>query len=72
MSESAKMNVDLSQAIDLECNECKNKTFSPVFVLKKLSALVSPTGKETFVPIQIFICHNCNHIPDEFLSAFGS
>lgn len=65
------MNVDLSQATDLRCNECGNRVFIPGFVLKHLSALLSPTGKETFVPTQVFECSKCHTVPDEFLSAFS-
>lgn len=69
--DQTKLNVDLSQAVDLECNECSNKTFTPAFVLKKLSALLSPTGKETMVPVQIFECTKCHGVPEQFVSAFG-
>ena len=69
--EPTKMNVDLSQASDMKCIDCGNKTFVPTFVLKKVSALLSPSGKETTAPIQIFSCARCHTVPDEFLSAFG-
>ena len=69
--DQTKLNVDLSQANDLECRECTNKTFTTVFVLKSLSALLSPTGKETMVPVQIFECSRCHTVPEQFLSAFG-
>jgi hypothetical protein len=69
--EQPKMNVDLSQATDLECTECNNKTFTPGFILKKISALLSPTGKETMVPVQIFECSKCHVVPEQFASAFG-
>lgn len=66
-----RMNVDLSQATDLHCSECNNRTFIPVFVLKRLSAIVSPNGQEMMVPVQLYECTKCHMIPDEFLSAFG-
>ena len=69
--DQTKLNVDLSQATDLECAECGNKTFAPGFVLKKISALLSPTGKETMVPVQIFECSRCHQVPEQFVSAFG-
>lgn len=69
--EQPKLNVDLSQAVDLECADCSNKTFTPAFVLKKISALLSPTGKETMVPVQIFECSRCHQVPEQFVSAFG-
>ena len=69
--DQTKLNVDLSQATDLECNECSNKTFIPSFVLKKISALLSPSGKDTMIPVQIFQCAKCHAVPEEFMSAFG-
>ena len=69
--EQPRMNVDLSQATDLECSECSNKTFAPVFVLKQISALLSPTGKATMVPVQVFECSKCHMVPQEFATAFG-
>jgi hypothetical protein len=68
---NAQMNVDVSQADDMYCSKCESRVFAPAVVLKKLSALLSPAGKETMIPIQVFMCAKCNHIPDEFLSAFN-
>ncbi len=68
---NAQMNVDVSQADDMYCSKCESRVFAPAVVLKKLSALLSPAGKETMIPIQVFMCAKCNHVPDEFLSAFN-
>lgn len=62
--------IDLSNAIDLKCADCGKSTFTAVFVLKKISALLSPTGKATFAPVQVFECSNCHLVPEDFLSAF--
>lgn len=67
---TTKMDIDLSQATDLKCSECGKSTFIPVFILKKISALLSPTGKATFAPVQVFECSNCHTVPEDFLSAF--
>jgi hypothetical protein len=69
--DKAQMNVDISQADDMYCSKCESRVFAPAVVLKKLSALLSPAGKETMIPIQVFMCAKCNHVPDEFLSAFN-
>jgi uncharacterized protein YlaI len=68
---NSQMNVDINQADDMYCAECNSRVFVPAVVLKKLSALLSPAGKETMIPIQVFMCASCHHIPDEFLSAFN-
>ena len=54
-------------ALDVNCDECDNDRFVPVFVVKKISALVSPSGQEVIVPIQALKCDSCNHINEVFL-----
>ena len=41
--------------------------FRHVHAFKRLSALISPSGKEQIVPIPIYRCDECGHINDEFL-----
>ena len=65
--QNTQINVDLSAASNIECEACKNTEFVPTFMIKKVSALLSPTGKETLVPIQLFKCGKCNHINELFL-----
>ena len=59
-----KKQVDFSKATDLVC-ECGNDIFMPVMKFKKLSALVSPTGKEAIIPIECYTCTACGSIPKE-------
>ena len=59
MSEKTNLNIDATKLPTMTCKRCGNYTFNASFVVKKLSALVSPTGKETLVPIQVFTCCAC-------------
>ena len=61
-----QMNIDFSQTTAEICEECNNDTFHHVFKMRKLSALLSPTGEETMVPIQVFACAKCNYINKGF------
>jgi uncharacterized Zn finger protein len=61
------INIDLNNAENIVCEECGNETFEPAFVIKHISALVSPTGQDTMVPIQLFKCSKCNHVNERFL-----
>lgn len=61
------INLDLSSAADVECSACKGKFFQPVVFFKKISALLSPTGKEAIVPIDTFACSECGNIDAIFL-----
>ena len=38
-------------------------------MLKKLSALMSPTGQEAIIPVAAFACQSCGHINKEFQDA---
>jgi uncharacterized Zn finger protein len=62
-----QMNVDLSRAEDVVCEKCGNYTFEEVILMKKISALVSPTGKDAIVPIPTFACNACGFINKQFL-----
>lgn len=57
---------DLQNATELACDKCGHKYFVPVFVIKHLSALVSPTGQEAHIPIQTFACADCGHVNATF------
>ena len=61
------INIDLNNADNIECDECENETFIPAFVIKQVSALMSPNGRETLIPIQLFKCSKCGHINEKFL-----
>jgi uncharacterized Zn finger protein len=61
------MNIDLSNAQDVTCESCGNYTFQEVALMKRVSALVSPTGKEAIVPIPTFGCNACGFINKQFL-----
>mgnify|MGYP003657346731 FL=1 len=58
----ANVQVDLTQAETILCEKCSNGLFIPSFFLKKLSAVVSPTGQEAIIPIQVYSCGSCGHI----------
>jgi len=60
--QQANVQVDLTQAETILCEKCSNGLFIPSFFLKKLSAVVSPTGQEAIIPIQVYSCGNCGHI----------
>lgn len=57
-----QMNVDFSQTTGLECDKCKNDKFVQVFYIRKLSALLSPSGEESLIPVPTFACAKCGHV----------
>jgi len=62
-------NIDLTHATAIECEECSCKGFKQTLMLKKLSAILSPTGQEAMIPVAAFACEKCSHINKEFLEA---
>ena len=62
-------NVDLTHAKTLECEKCQCVGFKQTMMLKKLSALVSPTGQEAIIPVGVFACDHCGHVNQEFRDA---
>ena len=62
-----QMNVDFSQTTAEICESCENETFIQVFKMRRLSALLSPAGQESMIPIQVFACAKCGHINKGFL-----
>ena len=63
----SQVNVDISQADDAKCDKCGHDVFVPVFLIKKVSAIMSPNGQEIIAPVQVFGCNNCGHVNDEFM-----
>ena len=66
-AQQQQLQAALENAADVNCDECENSRFVPVFVVKKVSALISPNGQEIVVPIQALKCDQCNHINELFL-----
>ena len=68
---TAQVKVYLKQADTIKCNDCNNYLFITSFVLKKLSAIVSPTGQETLIPVQVYSCGNCGKVAEGMLEGSG-
>ncbi|MEK9767546.1 MAG: hypothetical protein VW683_01385 [Betaproteobacteria bacterium] len=66
-----QVQVDISQAETITCDNCHNLTFQSVLMFKKISAIMSPTGQEAIVPIETYRCSSCGNINTEFLPKFG-
>lgn len=68
-----QVKINLADLTDIKCDKCGDARFEPVYLMKRLSALLSPTGKDEIVPIgppvapPVFACYNCGHINNDFL-----
>ena len=63
--------IDISKTSAVNCESCENSTFKQSLLLRKLSALVSPNGQETLVPVQVFACEKCGNVNSEFSDVSG-
>ena len=61
------LQIDINKTTAEVCEACGNDTFIQVYKVRKLSALLSPTGQPTVIPLQMFACAKCNHINSVFL-----
>lgn len=59
--------LDFSDAETYVCENCGHDHFEVTYLIKKFSALISPTGQEMLTPIQAFSCKECGHINKDFL-----
>ena len=64
--EQPGLKVDLSQTTAVICEACGHDIFIPAFKMRKMSALLSPHGKETMKPMQVFACAKYGHINEDF------
>ena len=66
-----QVKVDISKADTIKCEYCGNYLFIQSPILKKLSALVSPTGQEALIPVDVYSCGNCGRVPKDMLKGSG-
>jgi|GEM_PF-1313603 hypothetical protein len=70
-NQGATVQVDLRDAETLKCEHCGNYLFILCYVLKRLSALVSPTGKEEMIPVQVYSCGDCGKVSKLYTGVLG-
>ncbi len=62
--------VNLKDTTEVVCEKCQNNVFNMGMYMRKVSALMTGTGKPAFVPIEQAIhCVKCGHVNDEFVPA---
>ncbi len=66
-----ELRVNLKDMQDYKCEDCGGSKFKDIYIIKKISALLSPSGKEMLYPVQLYACLVCNHINEYFLNAIN-
>ena len=67
----SEVKVDLTKADTIKCDDCGNYLFITANVIKRISPILSPTGQEALVPVQVYSCGNCGTVPKMFLEGSG-
>lgn len=62
-----KPNIDITQTTPEVCENCSGEAFRDALLLRKVSALLTETGKEGYLPIQVFSCCRCGHVNSHFV-----
>lgn len=63
MQENQNINVDINDTEEIKCKECDSPFFQNLISLRKISPLVSPTGQEQFLALNVgIICVNCGKL----------
>ena len=70
-SPQSQVQVDLTKADTIKCDDCGNYLFIQASVIKRISPILSPTGQEALVPVQVYSCGNCGKVPKMFLEGSG-
>ena len=70
-AQNMQVKVALKDTTDLTCESCDHKLFIQLMMFKKLSAVLSPTGEESLIPVQVFACNSCGHVNEQFIPAAG-
>ena len=58
--------IDISKTSAVKCEKCDNQTFKQTLLIRKMSAIISPDGQETIIPMAVFACEKCGHVNKEF------
>ena len=66
-----EVKINLEDQETMKCDSCGNYLFITSFVIKKISAIVSPTGQAGLVPVLVYSCGNCGEVPKQLLESSG-
>ena len=52
-----QVKIALKDTTDVSCDKCGHHYFTQLMMFKKLSAVMSPNGQESMIPVQVFACN---------------
>jgi hypothetical protein len=64
-NQELNVKVDFSQTVEVKC-ECGKNIFTEATMIRKLPALLSPTGQLAYIPVPVLVCQ-CGKVLKEML-----
>jgi hypothetical protein len=58
------MNIKMEDLQPVTCKRCRGEIFQQMVVIRKVSAIISPDGKERFATIPVLVCLSCKELLD--------
>ena len=68
MAELARL---IRSADDVKCDRCESLNFINVYRIRRISGLITGTGRDVVVPVPVYACADCGNINDNFLKGSG-
>lgn len=60
--------VNITDLAWIECEECGGRLFNEGIIAKRISPIISPSGKEEMYPISVLYCKGCGKVPENISS----
>ena len=64
--DGTKLNINFAEQPTVQCEECGNKFFKKVTVMKKISRLLTGASQDEIVPLETYACDKCSHVNKDF------
>lgn len=64
--QDTKLNINFTEQPTVVCEECGNKFFKKVTVMKRVSKLLTGSHQDEVVPLETYACESCSHVNDDF------
>jgi len=61
-----QIQINVKDAVNVECENCENIFFDRVTVIKKISKLLVGTTEDQYVPMETYKCTECGNINKDF------
>jgi hypothetical protein len=54
-----QININPEDTTGIKCGNCGGEFYIPVYMLRKVSALISPSGREEVIQVPVMSCAGC-------------